>query len=496
MIENAKEKMNLLTWMAVTRDAGGNSGMLKNVYTKLNDNYDLQKVYYLYTPEANSKQQEIKKRLVEAKDGIKNIELIPIKGITDPSKHAQVYESLKKVLDTRKENLGKVCINLSAGTPAMHAVWLLLYAGGYFNAGSKLISPQKITEEDSSYKNSRIDFVDFKIDTYLASVRKFAKSHPEKPIYREPRSPKRKKAFDDILRYANVPEAPLLIMGERGCGKTNFVETWIKSIKKKNVVTIPCGTLDADKFEAKLFGYKKGAYTGAIKDQEGLIEQARNNILFLDEIQDMAPDTQRKLLRVLNEHKYSKFMDTEEIDISFELICATNISIDELKKKLYPDFYDRISMFRVEIPPLRECREDVLDDWMEVWQKIQKGGLSSRFPEGEELECLKRYLETSDLSGNFRSLKRIAYQRLAWGDEKTMQEIIEDTESDNRFVGSNFDQVFRIEDFPEFHELTWNEAKDLFCKKLAKWATAKYKDINTAATKLECNAKTLKNNAL
>lgn len=481
-------KINLLTWMSTGFDPDILGDFKTRVMTKKKCAVD--KIYYLYTSAESARKKDIQRVLETVKSRFPEVVPVPVP-IEDPSKHKGIYDCLKNCLESKLPEMERLCINLTSGTPAMHAVWLLLYAGGFFRKGTELYSVQRYKTKDGK-DISRLDDVNFEINTYLSAVKNFAATHPEKPMYREPNSPKRKKAFGDILRYINIPEAPLLIMGERGCGKTCFVETWITSIKGKNVVTIPCGTLDADRFEAMLFGYNKGAYTGATEGKVGLIEQARNNILFLDEIQDLAPDTQRKLLRVLNERKYTKFQDTKENEISFQLICATNASIEDLKAKLHPDFYDRVCMFRVQIPPLRECREDLLDDWTEVWQTLQKVDRSVSSLEGEDLESLKRYLEKSDLSGNFRSLKRIAYQRLAWGDEKSMQEIIDETDADNSLVVAGSVQEFNVEDFPEFQGLTWDDAQRRFRQKLAKWAVKKYKKMDVAAEKMQCSEKTLR----
>lgn len=102
-----------------------------------------------------------------------------------------------------------------------------------------------------------------------------------------------------VASYARVIGAPLLILGERGTGKTRLVETIVATLKgRKKVVTVPCGGLDSALAESLLFGHRKGAFTGAAADRPGLLAEAGGGILFLDEVQDLPKPAQRKLVRV------------------------------------------------------------------------------------------------------------------------------------------------------------------------------------------------------
>mgnify|MGYP003548813314 FL=1 len=148
--------------------------------------------------------------------------------------------------------------------------------------------------------------------------------------------------MEKIKVYSEFPNAPILLLGERGIGKSTIVETYIAKAKgNKTVTSLVCGSLNSNLLESKLFGHKKGAFTGATKDEDGLLKIANNGILFLDEIQDMPKHVQRMLLQTLQNHRYRVLGDTKEKETNIELVCASNLPESELRHKLDPDFYDR-----------------------------------------------------------------------------------------------------------------------------------------------------------
>ena len=130
----------------------------------------------------------------------------------------------------------------------MHAVWLVLHAGGMFPDGTKLWSSQF----DVVRQVYSINDVDFLISTYLSEIKKFSRAYPGRSEYEvEAKSVARRKMLEDLKRYALVRGEPLLILGERGVGKTRLVETCVGPIKnRRNVVTVDCGALDSETAES------------------------------------------------------------------------------------------------------------------------------------------------------------------------------------------------------------------------------------------------------
>jgi DNA-binding NtrC family response regulator len=167
---------------------------------------------------------------------------------------------------------------------------------------------------------------------------------------------------------------------------------------------------------SELFGYVKGAFTGAEKDHEGLLRTADGDTLFLDEIGDISRDLQRLLIRALEEGSYYPLGSTKLEKSVFRLITASNLEQPELKKRLDPDFYDRIRTLQLRVPALRELPEDLPWLWISTFEAaLQRSGLPTGSVELEQryhdniAECLKRH----PLDGNLRDLLRVANRLIA-----------------------------------------------------------------------------------
>lgn len=459
--------------MAVGHEPDALESLIKN----LERNHEITQIFYLY-----------QKEHVEKLDGVRPLSSVlnPIEvEVKNPTVHKDIYNIIKKQIIPRIEGAKGLVINVSSGTPAMHAVWLILYAAGAFPDGTRLVSSQR----NPKTKETSCDDVDFPISTYLSELRKYEKENPNEPYYEpEANSKARQEALEKVRVYASIQGVPMLLLGERGIGKSRLVESYIASIKKKKVVTVACGTLDSTLVESAIFGHKRGAFTGATENRKGYLEVADGKILFLDEIQDLPRNVQRKLLRTLQdkEHHYRILGDTTEKKANVELVCASNLTEKDLRQKLDPDFYDRISFYKVVLPPLRECREDIFDDWKEVWKTVR---LDSCLVEAPMNDMLKNFLTTSNLPGNFRSLQTIAYQFIAWKDKKTTKEILDDIS----FNDGSTTNHFNIENFVEFQNLSWSDATRRFQHLLAVYACRKFETQNKAAKKLDCTTKTLQN---
>lgn len=177
----------------------------------------------------------------------------------------------------------------------------------------------------------------------------------------------RSAAIEGLLMQARQV-APLdtsvLIEGESGTGK-ELVAQLIHALSpraKKPLHEVNCGALSETLLESSLFGYEKGAFTGAVRTTAGVIEEADGGTLFLDEIADMSPKLQASLLRVLQEHNFVRLGGTTRRDSDFRLICATNKPLAEEVStgRFRADLFYRINVVALRIPPLRERPEDVM----------------------------------------------------------------------------------------------------------------------------------------
>jgi DNA-binding NtrC family response regulator len=174
---------------------------------------------------------------------------------------------------------------------------------------------------------------------------------------------KKMKDLFELVESVAASDANILIQGENGTGKELIANAihYNSHRAKGPFIKINCAAIPKDLIESELFGYKKGAFTGANTDKLGLLEMAEGGSLLLDEIGEMPPYLQTKLLRVLQEREYRPIGSDRLVHVDFRLICATNIDLDVALRegKLREDLYFRINTIALRVPPLRERTEDI-----------------------------------------------------------------------------------------------------------------------------------------
>lgn len=166
-----------------------------------------------------------------------------------------------------------------------------------------------------------------------------------------------------LARKVADTDASVLLTGETGTGKEVFAHAIHQASRRagKSIVDINCSAFSRDLLESELFGYKAGAFTGALKDKKGLFEVADHGTIFLDEIGEMAFDLQARLLRVLETGEYIKIGDTKPTKVDVRIISATNRNLkEEIERGNFrEDLYFRLSVFQISLPPLRNRQEDI-----------------------------------------------------------------------------------------------------------------------------------------
>jgi two-component system, NtrC family, response regulator len=234
-------------------------------------------------------------------------------------------------------------------------------------------------------------------------------------------SEKIKTTIDSVAQVANS-EGSVLIHGETGTGKELFARAVHDNSPRaeKNFVVVDCTTLPETLVESVLFGYEKGAYTGADRARDGLVKQAHGGTLFLDEIGELPLPVQKAFLRVLQEHRYRTVGGKNEIESDFRLICATNQNIDEMVKagQFRMDLSFRIRTLTIEIPALRERPEDLKDLAIHYMSKIcERYKIGAKGFSPEFFDALASY----DWPGNVRELINAIEQAIAASkDEPTL----------------------------------------------------------------------------
>ena len=169
--------------------------------------------------------------------------------------------------------------------------------------------------------------------------------------------------IEELIDAMAPSDANVLVVGESGVGKeviANMIHARSRRAKKP-MVKLNCAAFPQTMIEGELFGYLKGAFTGAVNDFAGMIAAADGGTLFLDEISDMPADLQTRLLRVLQEHEYRHLGSTEILKADFRVIASTNRPIAQAlsENRLRSDLYYRLNTFQIEMPPLRERKEDI-----------------------------------------------------------------------------------------------------------------------------------------
>ena len=169
--------------------------------------------------------------------------------------------------------------------------------------------------------------------------------------------------IQELIEAMAPSEANVLITGESGVGKeviANVIHSRSRRASKP-MVKLNCAAFPQAMIEGELFGYVKGAFTGATNDFAGMIAAASGSTLFLDEISEMPPDLQTRFLRVLQEREYRPLGSTKTLKADFRVVAATNrpISTALSENRLRADLYYRLNTFQIEIPPLRERKEDI-----------------------------------------------------------------------------------------------------------------------------------------
>ena len=176
------------------------------------------------------------------------------------------------------------------------------------------------------------------------------------------RSRKMRELFDLVAAVADS-EANVLIQGENGTGKELIANALHYNSRRTKgpFIKINCAAIPKDLIESELFGYRRGSFTGALTDKDGLLEQAQGGSLLLDEIGEMPPYLQTKLLRVLQEREYRPVGSDRVVRVDFRLICATNVDVEAALRegRLREDLYFRINTITLRVPALRERTEDI-----------------------------------------------------------------------------------------------------------------------------------------
>ena len=285
--------------------------------------------------------------------------------LSSPTEYGEIFDAAKAVVEEVKSQFvdAELTYHLSPGTPAMSAVWILMAKSNY---PAELIDSsieqgvRTVNLPFEVYANFLIESK--KTDKAILNILELGEND--------------RNAFSDIIHKSEIMkfqigraakiakfDFPVVIQGESGTGKELFARAIHKSSKRHKgpYKILNCGAIPSNLIEAELFGYEKGAFTGASSLRKGIIESTDGGTLFLDEIGEMPLDVQVKLLRTLQEKSIKRIGSNDEIKVDFRVLVATNRNLlEEIQNGSFrEDLFHRLAIGIINLPPLRERKEDI-----------------------------------------------------------------------------------------------------------------------------------------
>lgn len=221
-----------------------------------------------------------------------------------------------------------------------------------------------------------------------------------------------------VVKKVAPTDSTVLVLGESGTGKELIAEAIHVNSGRKNKPFVPinCGALPKDLQESELFGYVKGAFTGAATNKKGLFEEANGGTIFLDELGEMELPMQVKLLRFLQDHKIFRIGDSKPISVDVRVICATNKDLKKqiLDKKFREDLYYRVNVISLSLPPLRDRKSDI-----PVLANYFVAKYAERFGKGDIYlgEDAVKELMSYEWPGNIRELQNVIERSVILADD-------------------------------------------------------------------------------
>jgi len=289
------------------------------------------------------------------------------------------------------------------------------------------------------------------------------------------------KVFEKIKKVASS-DSTVAIYGESGTGKELVARALHFNSKRKDspLVTVNCGAIPEELLESELFGHEKGAFTGAIRSRTGRFELAHKGTIFLDEIGDMSPSLQVKVLRVIQERRFERIGGMKTIDVDIRIITATNQDLEKAveEKRFREDLFYRINVIPIHLPPLRERKIDIpvlANYFLKIFNNSNEKNIKELTPETMD------YLTKYHWPGNVRELQNLIEMLVVMKEYGDIE--LEDLPDKIKLNSGGTEKVMSSIDIPD-EGLGLNEIIGQFEKDLLRKALQKSGGIKNKAAKL------------
>ena len=387
--------------------------------------------------------------------------------LSSPIDFAAIYRIVEEIV--RKElaaSSGQVVpvFHLSPGTPAMASVWVLLGKARF--QGAELVR---------SSVEAGVETVDIPFDISAEFTPAIARAADERLTRLIEGLPPEAPEFSHIThqcaemkklvaqaRTVALRDVPVLIEGETGTGKELFARAIHEASSRKNnkFISVNCGAVPGELFEAEFFGYKKGAFTGADKDRAGYFESADGGTLFLDELGELPLAAQVKILRVLNDGKVVRIGESEGRFVDVRIIAATNSDLlaNVASGRFRSDLFYRLAVAMLRLPPLRERQGDlgimIESMLVEINQELANG---SGYKDKKFSTNAKKLMLQHGWPGNARELFNTIMRICVWCPEKKIEGedvrqalLPSQTQSDDGILHKPLGNGFQLQEILDF----------------------------------------------
>jgi transcriptional regulator with PAS, ATPase and Fis domain len=392
---------------------------------------------------------------------VKNVELV------SPIDYESIHLVTKEWITSLSERSDNLCINITSGTPAMAVVSVLLGKG---------------KDNTTFYQSTPANEV-FEANIPLDFRKEYARSAAKNLATKSTKVPDSAEAFLGITANSSLmkktvksakklskTDVPILVLGETGTGKESMAKAiHAASLRAdKPLRTINCGAIPSTLIDSILFGHKKGSFTGAVLDKEGIFEQADGGTLFLDEVGELSQDAQVKLLRVLQEGEVTRVGDDKVKNVDVRIIGATHRDLTNMmvSGEFREDLFYRLAVGIINIPSLRERTEDIAQLVEEFTNVINKVGEKQLEYKSKIIsDSAIKFIQNQAWPGNIRELWN-TLNRLFITSDKTVLEIADIQEAtisrefnnNEKHVSMSYGQQVNIEQVIENTKKSYVEA--------------------------------------